>query len=121
MSPAQTMEYIEAPDPALAQRMTALAEANRVRMHRAHLKREVAAGRKGLLDLMEHPDCASMTVVDALLALPRVGRVKAAKVLRRVGISSTRPLDRLTERERVALASHLYDWQARPPALDRAA
>lgn len=96
-------------DHSLAQRLEALEKANRTRSARAELKRDLRAGRRMVVDVIaDPPGCAaSMTVLDALLAAPKVGRVKAARMLRVAGVSPSRPLGALSVRQRAALVALL--------------
>lgn len=89
------------------QRMTALKRANTIRSYRAQVKRDVKAGRRFVLDLMDDPLCETMKVGDAMITLPKIGKVKRNKILNRLSISPNRSLGRLTERQRLALESEL--------------
>ena len=122
MSMAEEQFYVVAPERTLVQRMDALGEANRIRMHRAQLKRDLKAGRVGLVDLLEDPDCGSMKLYEAVLALPKFGRWKTGKTLASVGISQSRTIGGLTRRQMNELVEALGDraWPA-PPELPRAA
>ena len=95
------------PERTLSQRREALERANQIRSHRARLKRDLKAGRIGIGALIDDPLCASMNVVDALLALPKVGRVKALNALSRGAISPPKTLAGLTVRQRATLAERL--------------
>lgn len=88
------------PARSLEQRMSALKEANRIRFIRADLKRGLKAGTVSPAALLDDPDCATMKLVDVLLALPKVGRVKANRVLVQCRVSPSKTLDGLTERQR---------------------
>lgn len=81
------------------QRFAALAEANRIRSHRAVLKRQIKAGRVSARDVFADWDCNTMKVLDLLLALPKVGRVKAHKILRRAEVSPSKTLAGLSDRQ----------------------
>lgn len=93
-----------APDRSLTQRMDALKRANDVRTKRAQLKRDVKADRdpRPVLDQLRAPaeEFESMKVFDALLALPKVGRVKANKWLQRCRISPSKTIGGLSYRQR---------------------
>lgn len=97
------------PERSLQQRMDALQEANRIRSYRAVVKREIKAGRRSIIDeLVEvHELMATMKVLDLLLAVPKVGRVKAMKVLNRERISPSKTVGGLSERQRLALVAAL--------------
>lgn len=103
------MSKIEAPSRSLEQRLTALAQANVVRVFRATLKQEIKAGRadpiRVLLSPPEHTH--TMKVYDLLMAMPRVGRVKAGKALNRARVSPSKTLAGLTDRQRREIAEFL--------------
>jgi hypothetical protein len=117
------MNYVQAPERTLAQRLEALDRANVIRMHRAQLKRDLKAGRKGLADVLSDPLCETMKLFDALVALPKYGRVKANVVLNRARISPSKTVGGLTQRQREELASRLQSsaWRPEPTELARAA
>jgi hypothetical protein len=91
------------------QHMQALAEANRVRLARADLKRKVAAGRKNAAEIaLDCPwEVSTMTVGELLRSQRRWGRARARKFLMGLGLSENRELGRLTERQRMVLAAAL--------------
>ncbi len=91
------------------QRMDALARANEIRSQRAHLKRELKAGRVAISDLLaQPPSCISTAkVFDLLLAVPRYGRVKVNKVLAHCRISPSKTVGGLSERQRTELVTML--------------
>lgn len=92
---------------AVDQRLSALAEANRIRSERASLKRRLKAGDASIDQAFEHPDFQKAEVWMVLIAVKGVGQVKALKVLRRVGVSASRPVGALTGRERGAIVEAL--------------
>lgn len=100
------------PERSLVQRMTALDSANRIRTHRADLKRDIKAGRESALDVIlnleertDGPLLESMKVYDLLLAAPKFGRVKVNKVLVRARVSPSKTLGGLSPRQRAELVS----------------
>lgn len=95
------------PGRSLEQRFAALLIANDVRTHRAQLKRDLKAGRLELVDLMADPKCDTMKVCDALLAMPKFGRVKVNRILGRCQISPSRTLGGLTYRQRHELLAYM--------------
>lgn len=99
--------HTPAPDPTREQRISALEEGNRIRVYRANLKRDLKAGRRSIRDVIlagaTDQRIATMKVADALLATPRIGRVKADKILRRVKVSPSKTLGGLTTRQRAEL------------------
>jgi hypothetical protein len=101
-----------------AQCMQALQRANQVRLARANLKRQVAAGRILAADVIL--DCPSqiegMAVADLLMSQPRWGRTRCRSVLTAVPLSETKTVGSMTERQRLVLASLLARRQQAPPA-----
>jgi hypothetical protein len=82
------------------QRQAALNKANRVRSERAEAKRKIAAGHLSLHDLLtDVPDYMTTAKVGEVLTwMPKVGRVKAQRMCRRAGVSTTLTLGRLSQR-----------------------
>lgn len=87
------------------QPLVALRLANHTRSYRAQVKRELRAGVLTVGEVLVDPMCGSMKAIDVLMALPRVGRVRASGWLREAGVvtPATRPCGLLTERQRVTL------------------
>lgn len=104
-------ETTTAPERTVEQRMTSLEHANRVRLARAQLKREIRAGRRTAVSvLLEPPACASsMRTFDLLLAAPKVGQAKATALMAKAGISLTRTVGAITPRQRKALADEILN------------
>jgi hypothetical protein len=110
-------------DAALQQRMAALAKADRVRLARAQLKRDLKAGRVSICDVLADPPewIETMPVLPLLLAVPKIGRVKATKMLQRGGISATktvggvsmRTVGGMSERQRLELLAALAPYRGR--------
>lgn len=99
-----------APSRSLEQRRTALNRANDIRGRRAKFKRDLKAGRYSSVAVLaaEPPYwLATMKVFDVLIAMPRIGRVKANKLLTRARISPSKTLGGMTQRQRVDLANAL--------------
>ena len=97
------------PKRSLDQRMDALSRANEVRALRAQLKRELKARRVsiGALLLDPPPYLETAKVFDMVLALPKVGRVKATKILQSCRVSPNKTFGGLSERQRAELAARL--------------
>ena len=97
-----------APAP-MPQHMRALAEANRVRLARAALKRMVQAGDVDTAEVVrECPwEVETMTVGELLRSQRRWGRTRTRKFLVSLALNENRQLGRLTERQRIALAGEL--------------
>jgi S13-like H2TH domain len=89
------------------QRLRALRQANQVRSERAKLKKELAAGTIGLAQILAQPPACVRTarVRDLLLVLPKIGSVKAGRILGRCGIAPSKTLAGLTDRQRTELTN----------------
>jgi hypothetical protein len=98
-----------APERSLVQRMEALGRANEIRTKRAALKRDLKAGRASIhVLLLEPPEFVETAkVFDMLLATPKIGRVKANKVLQVCRISPSKTIGGMSERQRAELISML--------------
>jgi hypothetical protein len=112
-SPIQSSpdEHSATPRRSPDQRLNALSKANEVRTTRSQLKRDLKAGRLSisalLLDPPEYLETAN--VFDMMLALPKVGRVKATKILNSCRVSPSKTFAGLTARQRVELANRLHE------------
>ena len=95
--------------PAAPQHMRALAEANRVRLARAALKREIDAGHVDAAEVVrECPwEVETMTVGELLRSQRRWGRTRSRKFLSSLALSENREIGRLTLRQRSVLAEEL--------------
>ena len=95
----------QAPLRSLDQRMEALKRANDIRVRRAQLKKDLKDGRVHvesiLLDPPEYVETAK--VFDILMAVPKFGRVKAARFLNTCRISQSKTVGGLSERQRAEL------------------
>jgi hypothetical protein len=91
---------------AMPQHMRALAEANRVRLARAALKRRIADGSLEAAEVARSCpwEVETMTVGELLRSQRRWGRARARKFLFGLGLNENRDLGRLTERQRLVLA-----------------
>ncbi len=74
------------------QRLRALRLANEIRSARAKLKKELASGEIELAQILaQPPECVQTARVrDVLLALPKIGSVKAGRILADCGITLRR-------------------------------
>jgi hypothetical protein len=98
-----------APNRTLQQRRDALERANEIRSYRAQLKRDVKAGEvmvPGLL-LQVPPELETMRIQELLRAIPRWGRVKTDRTLRRWAISPSKTVGGLSDRQRAVLVTVL--------------
>jgi hypothetical protein len=99
-----------------AQHMRALAQANRVRLARAELKRQVAEGETSVADVvLECPwEAESMTISDLLMSQHRWGRTRCRRFLASLPMSETKTIGSMTDRQRRQLASMLAGDSAYP-------
>lgn len=90
------------PDRSLMQRMEALQNANETRTYRANLKRKLKTGRVNVVDLLENPPelIETMKIMDLLLSVPKMGRVKNDKLLRTCRISPSKTVGGMSDRQR---------------------
>jgi hypothetical protein len=97
------------PERSLDQRKRALKQANEVRSRRAALKVELKAGRVKIQELLLNPPSYLLTakVIDMLLAVPKVGRVKANKVLKHCRVSPSKTFGGLSERQRKEIVAYM--------------
>jgi hypothetical protein len=99
--------------------MRALAQANRVRLARADLKRQVADGETTVADVvLECPwEAESMAISDLLMSQHRWGRTRCRRFLAAIPMSETKTIGSMTERQRHALAAMLGGDSARVRAV----
>jgi len=92
--------------------MEALDRANDVRILRARLKQDMKIGRTSGLSVLTDPPAftETMKVLDLLLAVPKVGRVKALKTLNVARISPAKTIGGMTQRQRDDLALIAGRW-----------
>ena len=95
----------QAPARSLDQRMEALQRANDVRVRRAQLKRDLKSARVHIEEiLLDPPEFVSTAkVFDMLMAVPKFGRVKAARLLNQCRISQSKTVGGLSDRQRQEL------------------
>ena len=104
------------------QYMRALQRANEVRLARADLKRRVSEGQISAAEvILTSPwEAQSMSVSDLLMSQRRWGETRCRKFLASIGISETKAIGTMTERQRRTLAAMLTAGAAgRPTAPDR--
>ena len=84
------------------QRLRALEQANEVRAARAKLKRELASGKIELLQILADPPACVRTarIRDVLLVVPKIGSVRAGRILAQCRIAHSKTLGGLTDRQR---------------------
>ena len=91
------------------QHIRALAQANRVRLARAELKREVAEGIRSAADVvLECPwEAESMPIGSLLMSQHRWGRTRCRRFLASLAMVETKTIGSMTVRQRRALAACL--------------
>ena len=101
------------------QHMQALAQANRVRLARAELKRKVADGEVTAAEVvLTCPwEAGSMQIADLLTSQRRWGMTRRRRFLASVPMSETRTTGAMTERQRRALAARLEGESPSEPLL----
>src|SRR3970040_1097766 len=99
----------QAPLRSLDQRMEALKRANDIRVRRAQLKKDLKLGRVQIEEILRHPPEYVLTakVFDMLMAVPKFGRVKAARFLNQCRISQSKTVGGLSERQRAQIVGVL--------------
>ena len=87
------------------ERLRALRLANEIRSARAQLQKDLASGKIELAQILaQPPECLrTARVRDVLLALPKIGSVKADRILADCGIAHSKTLGGLTKRQRTEL------------------
>ena len=91
------------------QHMQALAQANRVRLARAELKRQVAEGEASVAEIvLERPwEAESMSIADLLMSQHRWGRTRCRRFLAQIPMVETKTIGSMTDRQRNELARRL--------------
>ena len=101
------------------QRQQARNAATQARRRRAEIKQALRSGERSLaevLALAEQDDVVAHTkVIDVLKALPRVGAVRAAKVMERLDIAANRRLRGLGKHQTAALVAEFSGRGTGPP------
>ncbi|MEE2682310.1 MAG: integration host factor, actinobacterial type [Actinomycetota bacterium] len=92
-----------------AQRRAALKKAAEARRVRAELKALIKMGSLSMIDVLEQSDTneiVSRTKVLAVLeSMPKIGKVKARRIMQEIGIAESRRLRGLGDQQRAALIS----------------
>jgi hypothetical protein len=103
VSPTKTQAH--APLRSLDQRMDALKRANDVRVKRAKLKKDLKEGTVKIEKILSNPPeyVSTAKVIDILMAVPKFGRVKAARFLNTCRISQSKTVGGLSDRQRTEL------------------
>lgn len=92
-----------------SQHMRALAKANEVRLARASLKRQIAAGDLTVAEVLnDYPaEAEGMTVSELLASQRRWGRTRSRKLLSRLDLTENKRIGTLTERQLSLLTAAL--------------
>jgi hypothetical protein len=92
-----------------SQCMQALARANKVRLARAALKRDISAGRRSVTKVvLDSPwEAESMSLSELLCSQRRWGRARSRKLLASAALSEGKRIGTLTERQRRLLVGAL--------------
>src|SRR3989454_7307368 len=100
-----TKTQAQAPARSRDQRMEALKRANDIRVRRAKLKKDLKDGRVRIQTILSNPPeyVSTAKVFDILMAVPKFGRVKAARFLNQCRISQSKTVGGLSERQRAEL------------------
>lgn len=98
----QDSMVMAAPDRSLEQRRAALKLANSIRSYRAELKVKLKTGRRTATFVLTcgDPRLDTMKVLDVLVAMPKVGRVKAVRWLNKARVSPSKTVAGLSDRQR---------------------
>ena len=104
------------------QHLKALERANRVRLARAALKRQVAAGERSAAEvIMSSPwEAESMEISELLISQRRWGRTRCRRILLSLGLPENKQIGTMTERQRAALAAVLAAKVGEPRTSGRA-
>src|SRR5665213_1249240 len=96
---------VQAPVRSLDQRMEALKRAHDIRIKRAQLKKDLKSGDVSIEQILREPPefVSTAKVFDMLMAVPKFGRVKAARLLNQCRISQSKTVGGLSDRQRQAL------------------
>lgn len=84
----------------MPQHMEALDKANRVRLGRAQVRRDLVARKITLADVLAHPDVQSARLGYVLSWQWRWGGKRVKNLLSALRISETRKVDELTDRQK---------------------
>ena len=97
------------PDAGQEQHLKALEYANRVRLARARMKRNIAEGELSAAAVVTGCpwQAQSMSISDLLMSQKRWGRTRCRRLLVSLGVPENKQVGTLTERQRIALAGVL--------------
>jgi hypothetical protein len=91
-----------------SQPMEALEKANRIRIQRAQLKKDLKSGKARIAEILREPPdfVLSMKVFDLIRAMPWTGPQRASQLLKKYYINDTKTIGGMSERQRQALLDH---------------
>ncbi|HDZ86107.1 hypothetical protein LCGC14_0968250 [marine sediment metagenome] len=92
------------------ERRAALQKAVETRQKRAQVKKQIKAGQLSLsqvLDSTDDPIIAKMKTMALLKSLPGVGKVRAEKLMEKIGIDQSRRIQGLGSKQRESLLQEL--------------
>ena len=89
------------------QHLKALESANRIRLNRARIKRDIGSGKVKVPDVLEHPDLATATLGELLAAQDRWGPKRVARFLNALDLTVAKRIGSLTERQRDVIGKAL--------------
>lgn len=92
------------------QRRAALQKAVETRQKRAQLKKQIKAGQLSLTQVLNdtsNPVVAKMKISALLKSLPGVGKVRAEKLMGKIGIDTSRRIQGLGSKQRESLLQEL--------------
>jgi hypothetical protein len=98
--------------------MPGLGKANEIRIGRARLKRQLREGEARVEQILASPpQCVGTAMVfDLLIAVPKIGPVRARRLLSTARVSQTANVGSLSERQRDDLIALLSTSKAAPGA-----
>lgn len=93
-----------------AERRAALQKAVETRQKRAQIKKQIKAGQLSLRNVLNdtsNPIVAKMKISALLKSLPGVGKVRAQKLMNKIGIDESRRIQGLGSKQRESLLQEL--------------
>ncbi len=93
-----------------AERKAALQKAVETRQKRAQIKKQIKAGQLSLTKVLNdtsNPIVAKMKISALLKSLPGVGKVRAEKLMTKIGIDESRRIQGLGSKQRESLLEEL--------------
>jgi hypothetical protein len=96
-------------EPSREQRIAALQRANQIRIERSRLKKSMTL--EAAISHVAAPPAFTQTmlVADLLRAVPKFGRVRVERLMRRLQITDQKTLEEMSDRQRSDLANALHE------------